>query len=78
MLSIRLHTVHLISLHKFTNLIMLELDVVPERSLGCEQWEFILGMYRYSCENSEKHSFMYVVYQYCFIDLIFFCNITTV
>ncbi|XP_063218330.1 PHAF1 protein CG7083 isoform X2 [Bacillus rossius redtenbacheri] len=24
---------------------MLELDVVPERSLGCEQWEFILGMH---------------------------------
>nr|CAG4642540.1 EOG090X06XP [Evadne anonyx] len=23
---------------------MLELEVVPERSLGCEQWEFILGM----------------------------------
>lgn len=22
---------------------MLELEVVPERSLGCEQWEFILG-----------------------------------
>ncbi|GLH11145.1 hypothetical protein R5R35_007163 [Gryllus longicercus] len=24
---------------------MLELEVVPERSLGCEQWEFILGMH---------------------------------
>lgn len=22
---------------------MLELEVVPERSLGCDQWEFILG-----------------------------------
>jgi hypothetical protein len=22
---------------------MLELEVVPERSLGCENWEFILG-----------------------------------
>lgn len=22
---------------------MLELEVVPERSIGCEQWEFILG-----------------------------------
>lgn len=28
---------------KSSKLIMLELDVVPERSLGCEQWEFILG-----------------------------------
>lgn len=26
--------------------IMLELDVVPERSLGCEQWEFILGKFQ--------------------------------
>lgn len=25
---------------------MLELEVVPERSLGCEQWEFILGKWR--------------------------------
>lgn len=24
---------------------MLELEVVPERSLGCEQWEFILGKF---------------------------------
>lgn len=24
---------------------MLELEVVPERLLGCEQWEFILGGY---------------------------------
>lgn len=24
---------------------MLELELVPERSLGCEQWEFILGMH---------------------------------
>nr|CAG4640892.1 EOG090X06XP [Eulimnadia texana] len=24
---------------------MLDLEVVPERSLGCEQWEFILGMH---------------------------------
>jgi len=24
---------------------MLTLDVVPERSLGCEQWEFVLGMH---------------------------------
>lgn len=24
---------------------MLTLEVVPERSLGCEQWEFILGGY---------------------------------
>lgn len=24
---------------------MLELEVVPERSIGCEQWEFILGMH---------------------------------
>lgn len=24
---------------------MLELDVMPERSIGCEQWEFILGMH---------------------------------
>ncbi|XP_014241529.1 UPF0183 protein CG7083 [Cimex lectularius] len=24
---------------------MLELEVMPERSLGCEQWEFILGMH---------------------------------
>ncbi|GFG36469.1 hypothetical protein Cfor_03609, partial [Coptotermes formosanus] len=24
---------------------MLELEVVPERSLGCEHWEFILGMH---------------------------------
>jgi len=23
---------------------MLELEVVPERSLGCESWEFILGL----------------------------------
>ena len=23
--------------------IMLELEIVPERSLGCDQWEFILG-----------------------------------
>lgn len=22
---------------------MLELEIVPERSIGCEQWEFILG-----------------------------------
>lgn len=22
---------------------MLELEVIPERSLGCDQWEFILG-----------------------------------
>lgn len=22
---------------------MLSLEVVPERSLGCEQWEFVLG-----------------------------------
>lgn len=22
---------------------MLDLEIVPERSLGCEQWEFILG-----------------------------------
>ncbi len=31
---------------------MLELDVVPERSLGCEQWEFILGMY---CITNSYH-----------------------
>lgn len=24
---------------------MLDLEIVPERSLGCEQWEFILGMH---------------------------------
>ncbi|KAK6622400.1 hypothetical protein RUM44_002211 [Polyplax serrata] len=24
---------------------MLELEVIPERSLGCDQWEFILGMH---------------------------------
>ncbi|KAK9511261.1 hypothetical protein O3M35_005849 [Rhynocoris fuscipes] len=24
---------------------MLELEVMPERSLGCDQWEFILGMH---------------------------------
>uniref|UniRef100_A0A1B6CXB5 Uncharacterized protein n=1 Tax=Clastoptera arizonana TaxID=38151 RepID=A0A1B6CXB5_9HEMI len=24
---------------------MLELEVVPERSIGCEQWEFVLGMH---------------------------------
>uniref|UniRef100_A0A1B6MN84 Uncharacterized protein n=1 Tax=Graphocephala atropunctata TaxID=36148 RepID=A0A1B6MN84_9HEMI len=24
---------------------MLELEIVPERSIGCEQWEFILGMH---------------------------------
>ncbi|XP_071448035.1 PHAF1 protein CG7083 [Hetaerina americana] len=24
---------------------MLDLEVIPERSLGCEQWEFILGMH---------------------------------
>lgn len=23
---------------------MLTLEVVPERSLGCEQWEFVVGM----------------------------------
>lgn len=25
---------------------MLDLEIVPERSLGCEQWEFVLGMNR--------------------------------
>ena len=25
------------------NIMMLDLEVVPERSLGNEQWEFILG-----------------------------------
>lgn len=24
---------------------MLELEIVPERSVGCEQWEFVLGEY---------------------------------
>lgn len=24
---------------------MLNLEIVPERSLGCEQWEFVLGMH---------------------------------
>lgn len=24
---------------------MLELEVMPERSLGCDQWEFILGKF---------------------------------
>lgn len=24
---------------------MLDLEIVPERSLGCEQWEFVLGKF---------------------------------
>lgn len=32
--------------NKRNRLEMLELEVVPERSLGCEQWEFILGKWR--------------------------------
>lgn len=24
---------------------LLELEIVPERSLGCDSWEFILGKY---------------------------------
>lgn len=26
---------------------MLDLEVVPERSLGCDNWEFILGEHKY-------------------------------
>lgn len=25
---------------------MLDLEVIPERSLGCDNWEFILGKYK--------------------------------
>ncbi|CAB0016417.1 unnamed protein product [Nesidiocoris tenuis] len=32
---------------------MLELDVMPERSIGCEQWEFILGDRSLQFETSE-------------------------
>lgn len=32
---------------------MLELEVVPERSLGCEQWEFILGKWRNTRDVSQ-------------------------
>jgi hypothetical protein len=28
---------------KYPILKMLDLEVIPERSLGCEHWEFILG-----------------------------------
>lgn len=27
----------------FDGVVMLELELVPERSLGCDQWEFVLG-----------------------------------
>ncbi|ESO90826.1 hypothetical protein LOTGIDRAFT_122620 [Lottia gigantea] len=30
---------------------MLDLEVVPERSLGNEQWEFVLGMPIYQAVN---------------------------
>lgn len=33
--------------------IMLDLEVVPERSLGNEQWEFVLGKLMY---NSNYHA----------------------
>lgn len=28
---------------------MLDLEIVPERSLGCEQWEFVLGRMLLKC-----------------------------
>lgn len=43
---------------------MLELEVVPERSLGCEQWEFILG------KGYPNVAFVTCVLIYVFEDLI--------
>lgn len=42
---------------------MLELEVVPERSLGCEQWEFILGKWR----NTFNVSLLRVTYYALFL-----------
>jgi len=43
---------------------MLELEVVPERSLGCEQWEFILG------KGYTNVTFVTCVLIYMFEDII--------
>lgn len=43
---------------------MLELDVVPERSLGCEQWEFILGLYIISAFNEENYIYFSSIRSY--------------
>lgn len=36
---------------------MLDLEVVPERSLGCDNWEFILGNYRLSFVLGDSENF---------------------
>lgn len=44
---------------------MLDLEVIPERSLGCDNWEFILGKYKqrnffdfFSCIRKEEKFYM--------------------
>lgn len=38
---------------------MLDLEVIPERSLSCESWEFILGKW-----NFWLISFSYLIFQF--------------
>ena len=35
---------------------MLDLEVIPERSLGCEHWEFILGRFSFSISEFFKQN----------------------
>lgn len=39
---------------------MLDLEIVPERSLGCEQWEFILGELHLKIDSFMRLYFVYV------------------